>query len=193
METPSAAETARPDDPVRHRLDRWLRFEVRLLLLALGAALPGALLASAVAWGRLSRPLAVTVSLAVLALAIGLPLLLFRRLEYTLNTLSNLLEALREGDFSLRARPPRSEGPMDEVMNEVNALGEILREQRLGAVEATVLLRKVMDAIDVAVFAFGRHDRLQLVNRAGARLLARAQPELVGRSAEELGLAGLLE
>jgi two-component system, NtrC family, nitrogen regulation sensor histidine kinase NtrY len=81
---------------------------------------------------------------------------------------------------------------MEEVMREVNTLGEDLRQQRLGAVEATVLLRKVIDAIDVAVFAFDRGDRLQLVNRAGARLLARRQDPLLGRSAEDLGLADLL-
>jgi nitrogen fixation/metabolism regulation signal transduction histidine kinase len=60
-------------------------------------------------------------------------------------------------------------------------------------VEATVLLRKVMDAIDVAVFAFDRRGSLQLVNRAGSRLLARNQAELLDRSAVELGLAELLE
>lgn len=179
-----------PDPP--RRLRRWLGFEVRLLVLALGGSLPGAVVAIALIWTRLSGPLAVGLSILLLAAAIGLPFLLLRRLEYTLNTLANLLEALREGDFSLRARAARGAGPMEEVMREINALGEILREQRLGAVEATVLLRKVMDAIDVAVFAFDRRERLQLVNRAGARLLARSQARLLGSSAEELGLAEFL-
>lgn len=174
---------------------RWLLqppFEVRLLVLALGGSLPAALVAVAFIWTRFSGPLAVGGSVLLLAAALGLPILLYRRLEYTLNTLANLLEALREGDFSLRARATQGGGPMEEVLGEVNALGDILREQRLGAVEATVLLRKVMDAIDVAVFAFDRHDRLQLVNRAGARLLARQQARLLGRSAEELGLSEFL-
>lgn len=166
--------------------------ETRLLLLAFAGSLPGALVAVAFIWNRVSGPLAVGGSLLLLGAAIGLPLYLHRRLEYTLNTLANLLEALREGDFSLRARASRGGGSMEEVLREVNALGQILREQRLGAVEATVLLRKVMDAIDVAVFAFDRHDRLQLVNRAGARLLARRQARLLGRSADELGLGELL-
>jgi two-component system, NtrC family, nitrogen regulation sensor histidine kinase NtrY len=188
-----ATQTERPDEPGRFGWRRWLRFELRLLVLALAGSLPGALVAVAVAWTQLSRPLALVATVLFLTAAAGLPLLLYRRLEYSLNTLANLLEALREGDFSLRARATPGEGPMDEVMREVNALGEILREQRLGAVEATVLLRKVMDAIDVAVFAFDRRDRLQLVNRAGSRLLARHQEELLDRSAVELGLAELLE
>lgn len=189
----TTGEQERSDDPGRRGLDRWLRFEIRLLLLALAASLPGAMIAIAFVWGRLSRPLALAASLLLLGAAVGLPILLYRRLEYTLNTLANLLEALREGDFSLRARAAPGEGAMDEVMREINALGEILREQRLGAVEATVLLRRVMDAIDVAVFAFDRRDRLQLANRAGERLLARPQAEILEHSAEELGLADLLE
>lgn len=167
-------------------------FETRLLLLALGAAVPGAAVAALFIWTRLSGPLALGATLFVVGAALGLPYLVLRRLSYTLNTLSNLLEALREGDFSLRARTAWGGGPMEEVMREVNALGQTLREQRLGAVEATVLLRKVIDAIDVAVFAFDRTERLQLVNRAGARLLARRQDRLLGRSADDLGLAEFL-
>ncbi len=54
-------------------------------------------------------------------------------------------------------------------MTEVNALAGTLREQRLGALEATALLRKVMEEIDVAVFTFDEQERLRLVNRAGER------------------------
>ena len=84
---------------------------------------------------------------------------------------SNLLAALREGDFSIRA-PRRAGGdPLGEVMIEVNALVETLRQQRLDALEATTLLRKVMAEIDVAVFAFDEQQELKFVNRAGERLL----------------------
>jgi two-component system nitrogen regulation sensor histidine kinase NtrY len=41
----------------------------------------------------------------------------------------------------------------------VNALRETLRAQRLGALEATALLRRVMAEIDVAVFAFDEDGR----------------------------------
>lgn len=175
---------------------RWPAFEARLLLLTLAGAVPGALVAAGFVWHHLAGPLALAATLALLAAAVGLPFLAHRRLVYTLNTQANLLEALREGDFSLRARTAWGGGSMEEVMREINALGEVLREQRLGAVEATVLLRKVIDAIDVAVFAFDRRERLQVVNRAGVRLLAgdpdRRPDRFLGRSAEELGLAEFL-
>jgi len=179
---------------IRAVLRRLLRlsFEGRILALALGAGLPAAVVAAILLWTRYPGPPALAGTVVLGAAAIGLPLLAHRRLSYTLNTLSNLLEALREGDFSLRARTTFGGGPMEEVMTEVNAVGAIVHEQRLGAVEATVLLRKVIDAIDVAVFAFSQDGLLQLVNRPGVRLLARPEAALLGQSAGSLGLQEFL-
>src|SRR6202035_368369 len=101
--------------------------------------------------------------------------------------------ALREGDFSLRARSSREVDALAEVMREVNALGETLRAQRLGAIEAAALLHRVMEEVDVAVYAFDDQARLRLVNRAGERLLADSAERLLGRHAAELGLADCLE
>ena len=64
-----------------------------------------------------------------------------------------------------------AEDALADVMHQVNAMSATLRAQRLGALEATTLLRKVMEEIDVAVFAFDGEQRLRLVNRAGERLL----------------------
>jgi PAS domain S-box-containing protein len=76
---------------------------------------------------------------------------------------------------------------------EVNALEETLRNQRLGAVEATETLRKVLEEIDVAVFAFDPGGTLRIVNRAGERLLAQPADRLIGRTAPDLRLADALE
>ena len=69
-------------------------------------------------------------------------------------------------------------------MIEVNALVETLRHQRLDALEATTLLRKVMAEIDVAVFTFDEEHELKFVNRAGARLLSQPAERLLGRRAD---------
>jgi PAS domain S-box-containing protein len=82
---------------------------------------------------------------------------------------------------------------MGEVMIEVNALSETLREQRLGALEATALLRTVMEEIDVAVFTFDETGKLKLVNRAAERLIDRPAERVLGLTASELGLAACLE
>jgi two-component system, NtrC family, nitrogen regulation sensor histidine kinase NtrY len=115
------------------------------------------------------------------------------RVVRPLRTLSNLLSALREGDFSIQARGERPGDPLGDVILELNALIELLREQRLGALEATTLLRTVMEEINLAVFAFDEAQTLRLVNRAGERLLAQPSERLLGRTAGHLGLADCLE
>jgi nitrogen fixation/metabolism regulation signal transduction histidine kinase len=124
---------------------------------------------------------------------LGFALSLRHRVVFSLQTLSNLLAALREEDFSVRARGANREDAMGEVMIEVNALSETLRQQRLGALEASALLRTVMEEIDVAIFTFDNETKLRLVNRAGERLLARPAERLLGFTANELGLAACLE
>jgi len=115
------------------------------------------------------------------------------RIANSLRTISNLLEAMREGDYSIRGRVGRMEEPMSEVMQQINAMGSTLRDQRLGALEATALLRKVMEEIDVAAFAFDPQQTLRLVNRTGERLLAQPAERLLGRAAQSLNLSEYLD
>jgi len=103
-----------------------------------------------------------------------------------------MIAGLREDDFSIRARGASAEDDLGLAFLEMNALGETLRQQRLGAQEATALLRRVMVEIDVAVFAFDEQERLRLANRAGSRLLARPLDQLHGQTAAQLGLADAL-
>jgi len=100
-----------------------------------------------------------------------------------------MLAALREGDYSIRARGADRDDALGLAFLEANLLGETIRTQRLGAMEATALLRTVMSEIDVAVFAFDHADRVRLVNRAGERLLSQPAERLLGRTAEQVGLA----
>jgi nitrogen fixation/metabolism regulation signal transduction histidine kinase len=173
---------------------RALAFEDRILLLAFATGLPGTLLALLFVWlDPHSLKLRWTVTLIALFLWAWLANNLRAAVARPLQTLANLLSALREGDFSLRARPPREADALSQVIDEVNAIGEILRAQRLGAVEAAALLHRVVDEVDVAVFAFDHHGQLRLVNRAGERLLAEPGERLLGRPAAALGLAELLD
>jgi len=114
------------------------------------------------------------------------------RIVSPLRTLANLLEAMREGDYSIRARVDDPGEALGDVMQQVNAMAATLRSQRLGALEATALLRKVMEEIEVAVFAFDPQQSLRLVNKAGERLLAQPVERLLGRDATSLGLAEYL-
>lgn len=121
-----------------------------------------------------------------------LALLLRERIVRPLQTISNMLAALREGDFSLRGRRAGFEDALGLAMLETNLLGETLKSQRLGALEATALLRTVMAEIDVAIFAFDDEGALRLVNRAGERLLDMPRERLLGKPAAAVGLGDLV-
>jgi two-component system, NtrC family, nitrogen regulation sensor histidine kinase NtrY len=171
-----------------------ISFETRVLLLALLAGLPGTAVALVVLLVEgYSAKVVWTFGLLVIGFWLGFAYALRERVVRPLQTLSNLLAALLEGDYSIRSRGATSHDALGLAMLEVNALGETLREQRLGALEATALLRKVMEEIEVAVFAFDQELKLRLVNRAGERLLDMPAERVTGRTAEALGLDALLE
>ncbi len=171
-----------------------LTYERRIQLLALAAGLPGSLIAMILLWHGDYSPGAVwTLAFLIISLWLGFAFSLRNRVVFSLQTLSNLLAALREEDFSLRARGARTDDAMGEVIIEVNALSETLRQQRLGALEANAFLRTVMEEIDLAIFTFDNNAKLRLVNRAGERLLGHPEERLLGFTAEELGLGACLE
>ncbi|MBI4877776.1 MAG: PAS domain-containing protein [Acidobacteria bacterium] len=168
--------------------------EQRILLLALTAGTPGVLAALIVLWtGGYSAKVQWTVAVVVAGFWLIGSYAVRERVVNPLRTLANLLEAMREGDYSIRGRLSRPGDALHEVMQQVNAMGATLRAQRLGALEATTLLRKVMEEIDVAVFAFDEQRRLRLVNRAGERLLAQPAERALGATAEALALDRFLE
>jgi two-component system, NtrC family, nitrogen regulation sensor histidine kinase NtrY len=171
-----------------------LLYERRILVLALAAGLASTLVALILLWtGSYSSKLQWTLTVIMVICWLSFAFSAQSRVVFPLRTLSNLLAALREGDFSIRARGASVDDALGEVLREVNALGETLRQQRLGALEATALLRKVMEEIDVSVFAFDGSGVLRLVNRAGERVLNQPGERILGRTAAELGLFECLE
>jgi len=176
-----------------------VRFDQRILLLALGAGLPAALVALILLWTGDSTPkVQWTLTVFIVGVWAGCSFSVRHRVVLPLQTLSNLLAALRESDFSIRARGASGPGtvkddPLGAVLLEVNVLASMLHDQRLGALEAGALLRTVMVEIDVAVFTFDGAQMLRLVNRAGERLLQQPVDQLLGRTAADLGLRDCLD
>ena len=109
-----------------------------------------------------------------------------------LQTLSNVVSSLREGDYSFRARGAASRDAIGELASEVNALADLLQKQRVRSLEATALLARILEVMHAPLFAFDREDLLQLVNNAGAQLLGRPLARCFGHSSRELGLDNLL-
>jgi two-component system nitrogen regulation sensor histidine kinase NtrY len=114
------------------------------------------------------------------------------RYRRRLQTFAAVLASFREGDFSVRARKEAHDSLSEEMLRELNALGDTLRAQRLGALEAWTLLQKVMAEIDAVVLAFDEAGHIRLANEAAARALGRPIHDLVSRPADAFGLSELL-
>jgi two-component system, NtrC family, nitrogen regulation sensor histidine kinase NtrY len=165
-----------------------------LTWLILGAVAPALIILLSILWfGGFSSKVQWTFTIVIFSFALGFISAAREHVVRPLQTMSNLLAALREGDYSIRARGARADDALGEVLLEVNTLGETLRVQRLGAFEATALLRTIMAEIDVGVFTFDPDRRLRLVNRAGENLLGQPIDKLLGRNADQLGLSPCFE
>lgn len=167
--------------------------DLRVFLLALAAGAPAIVVALALLFGGDHAPKTKwTLALAVVGVWLGFALRARGEVVRPLQTISNLLEAIRHGDFSVRARRGDAGEALGSAFAEVNAIGDVLRKERLGAVEADTLLAKVMLEIDVAVLAFDAAGSLRLANRAAERLLGRNAGQLAGATAATVGVAPLL-
>ena len=172
---------------------RPLRHQQRVFLQALLTAVPATGTAFVLLWtGDFSLTLRWILTAVLVLAALAMAAVARAQVVRPLQTLANLLFALRKGDYAVRAAGARPDDAMGLAMLEANALGLTLREQRLGNLEAAALLSTVMGEIDVAVFAFSADGRLRLVNRAGERLLGRPAERLLGMEADGLGLLDCL-
>ena len=163
--------------------------ESRIPLIVLGGGLPAVTISLIWLWtGEHGIEVRWTLTVLVIVAWLGAAALARERVIRPLQTLSNLLSGLREGDYSVRGAGADENDALGVAVAEINALGNTLQAQRFGAMEATALLRTVMGEIDSAIFAFDADGKLRLVNREGERLLGQPLERLLGRGAETLGL-----
>ena len=177
----------------RFRLSRLL-FVRRIAVFAVVAALPGIVFGTVLIWTH-AWPTDVRVALTVLEFFLWfvLTLALLDQVVRPLQTLANVVGALREEDYSFRARGAARGDAMGELALEINALADILTDQRIQSIEATALLRRVVEEINDPLFTFDPLHQLRLVNAAGERLLQQPSARLLGKTATELGLDSCFE
>jgi two-component system, NtrC family, nitrogen regulation sensor histidine kinase NtrY len=168
-------------------------FERRIIRSSLWLAVPGLVISVILIW-RQGWALESKVALVLAELLIcGLIVAAIHdQIVRPLQTLANVVGALREEDYSFRARMAVPDDALGELSLEVNMLADLLAEHRTGAIEATALLQRVVEEVDIPLFAFDPNEALRLVNSAGERLLQQASPRLLGRTAAELGLKACL-
>lgn len=168
-------------------------FERRVLRFSLLLVAPGTLVSSILIWFQpwsLQSKLIVLLAELFACLLIGVAL--HDHIIRPLQTLANVVGALRDEDYSFRARMAVPNDALGELSLEVNALADLLAKNRTGAIEATALLQRVVEEVDIPVFAFDPQDRLRLVNSAGEKVLNAHGAKVVGKSSTELGLAACL-
>jgi nitrogen fixation/metabolism regulation signal transduction histidine kinase len=173
---------------------RRVNFDTRMILMSLLISAPGVLVAELLLWfsnhsGEFKWTITVFLVLGWMFGTSALHTQILRPLQ----TLSNMVAAIREDDFSFRLRGGSREDSLADLIFEINALATRLQHQKVNALEATALLKKVMMEIDVAVFTFDQQQRLSIVNRAGEQLMGRIGQRMLGLTAAELGLADLLQ
>jgi two-component system, NtrC family, nitrogen regulation sensor histidine kinase NtrY len=197
-----AALTPKPDAERRRTVDRQphrprgfhLLYEKRIALFAILAALPGVAFATVLIWTHdWSRDTKISLTILVFFLWLVLTLALLDQIVRPLQTLTNVVGALREEDYSFRARGAAPNDAMGELALEINALADILTEQRVQTIEATALLRRVVEEIDTPLFTFDPDHVLRLMNAAGERLLQQPAARLLGKTASELELNACFE
>jgi two-component system nitrogen regulation sensor histidine kinase NtrY len=179
---------------IRRGVRKRVSYQRAIPLLAFLSGLPAVLIVLILVWtGDHATRTQWTLSLLVAGSWIALLVTLRDRLVRPLHAVSNMLEALREGDYSLRTRAPDKADALGLILYEVNQLAQSFHDQRLDALEASNLLTRVMTVVDVVLFSFDEKDRLRLINRAGELLLGARESELLGKTAASLGLAECLE
>ncbi len=170
-----------------------LSFEVRLRIFCTFTALAVIGLAAALlAFLHVSTgPLLATIAILTLVLLLVYAAFIEEAVR-PIQTLANVVAALREEDYSFRARGASREDALGQLSLEINALADTLQAQRVASLEAVALLRRVIAEMDAPVLAFDQDTRLRLLNPAAERVFRLEPAKDLGKTAGELTLANLL-
>lgn len=196
-----SGETVFPSGPTQSKRKRValgrtphrLSFERRLRFWLFGFCAVIVLLLTVVS-SRFSEGFATPAVAALLATAISASLasILFQQIIRPLQTLANIVVALREDDFSFRARGARRGDAMGDLALEINLLAGSLQQQRTRARDAVSLAERVITAMPSPVLAFEDSGVLRFLNEAAEQFLQVPAGKLTGQTAKEIGLEPLL-
>jgi two-component system nitrogen regulation sensor histidine kinase NtrY len=129
---------------------------------------------------------------ALLAAAAGAGAGTYLRLQasHPLRTAANVLDAMRRGDYTHRARTDIVHGAVADLLVEINHLAQHLQAERTRAEETAALLQALVARVDVALLAFDDQRLLRWWNPAADRLFGSRLRDAL--AAGELGADELL-
>ncbi len=90
--------------------------------------------------------------------------------QYQVRTLSNLIESMIDGDYTLRGRS-QDDLAFQELLNSVNQLAVKLSTHKMEAQQSRLLLELIMEHMDGMIVATNQQDRVVMANSAAKRLL----------------------
>ena len=175
------------------RRGRLLSFERRTRLWLLTAAAVSLAPIALLLWTytkSTSETLGATTALAILYALLAD--IFFNQLIRPLQTLANIVAAIREEDYSFRARGARRGDTVGDLALEINSLSGTLQTQRAAAQDALTLVERVLTSMHSPVLAFDATGRLRLLNTAARNTFALGPADPIGRTAAALHLAQLL-
>src|SRR3954464_6926584 len=188
--SPGASGSFKPKKLKRHRAP----FERRVNRFAIFLVAPALVVSAILIWQQPWSPGSKLLLLgAELLTCFLIGLALHDHVVRPLQTLANVVGALRDEDYSFRARLAVPNDALGELSLEVNALADLLAQHRTGAIEAAALLQRVVEEVEIPIFAFDPANKLRLLNSAAEKLLQRPTSQIQGRTASELHLEDALK
>src|SRR5579864_6769271 len=134
---------------------RWLNSEHSLLSSILLTGFPAVALCLVLLWSNsYSIDHKVEGTIFLLLLWHGLSVSTRDKVVRSVQVLSNVIEAVKQQDFSFRAKGDSLGDVYGDLATDINQLARALEQERLGATDATNLLRKVMSEAGASIFAF---------------------------------------
>jgi len=150
-------------------------FEKQLTQLSLIACLPVFfLLIFMMVYAEISTPLVLLTILLCSIIIIYCHTKIHQISAYQFRSICNLLDAMIQGDYSLRARTSEGDTALNELVDSVNSLAQRLTKQRTESVESQFLLQTVIKHIDVATIALNDNNEFAFINPAAENLLGLA-------------------
>ncbi len=110
------------------------------------------------------------------------------RIRYQYLSIANLLEAIAEGDYTLRSKVTNDKDELTEVKQLLNTLTDRLATQSLEIKESQLLLDNVISHIDVAIVATDADFNLTFANPTACQLFTIENEKLDQLHIRDLGL-----
>jgi two-component system nitrogen regulation sensor histidine kinase NtrY len=90
--------------------------------------------------------------------------------HYQIRTLSNLIESMIDGDYTLRGRLQTNQA-FQELLNSVNVLADTLSKHKIEAKESRLLLERIMEQMDAMVLATDEQGFVVMANASANKLV----------------------